>query len=185
MDVREKTKEEVEYRLKELSNNLTKIAYLESIIATTSFSFELKRFVWAKLVEVYQERGMFEKAAKALSNKAGIDVTFKEKISDYLGSAELYAKIGKIEDAEQMFVRAAREGNSDQRKVILLTRKNIYFVCAQDAEKKGKKAMAGKFYEKLLKMKLEDIEKEDIKEKLINLYRALGKFKEAELLKGI
>ena len=185
MDIRENTKEEVEFRLKEMTNDLTQINYLESIIAKTSFSFELKRFVWAKLVEAYESRGMFDKAAKALSNRAGIDVTFKEKINDYLGAAELYAKIGKIEEAEEMFTRAVREGNSDQKRVILLTRKNIYLVFAQDAEKKGKKAMAGKFYEKLLKTRLEDVEKQEIKEKLIDIYKSLGKFKEAELLRGI
>ena len=186
MDVREKTKEEVEYRLSEITNDLTKINYLESIISGTSFGFELKRFVWAKLVEAYESRGMFDKAAKALSNKASIDVTFKEKIEDYLGAAEIYAtKLGKIEDSEEMFKRALRESNSEQRKVIFLTRKNIYFATATNLKKDGKIAAAGKFYEKLLKMNLEDIEKQEAKEGLIKIYRSLGKFREIELLKGI
>ena len=43
-----------------------------------------------------------------------------------------------------------------------LSRKNIYLLSAKELEDKGKKASAVKFYEKLIKMDLEEIEKNEI-----------------------
>ena len=62
---------------------------------------------------------------------------------------------------------------------------NVYLISAQELERKGKKASAVKFYEKLIKMNLEDVEKLEIKHKLLDTYNALGKFREARLLEGI
>jgi hypothetical protein len=53
---------------------------------------------------------------------------------------------------------------------------------ANDLDKKGKRASAVKFYEKLVKMKLEDVEMNNILEKLRVSYKALGMFREARLL---
>jgi len=58
-------------------------------------------------------------------------------------------------------------------------------VSAQELESKGKKASAVKFYEKLIKMKIEEVEKVEIKMKLISTYNALGMFREAKLLEGV
>jgi tetratricopeptide (TPR) repeat protein len=185
VDVRENTREEVEEKLNKLVTPLTKIEYLESALKKVAFSLELKRFIWNKLIELYESGGMYDKAAKAISSRAGIDVTFKEKIDAYLKAAGYYAKVGRIDDSEDMFTRAVRESDERQKAMIMLTRKNVYLAAASDLERKGRKAMAGKFYEKLLKMKLDDLEKKDVKEKLINLYKSLGKFKEAELLRGV
>jgi tetratricopeptide (TPR) repeat protein len=185
VDVRENTKEEIEAKLNKLVTSLTKIEYLESALKKTSLSYDLKRFVWNSLIALYESEGMYDKAARAISSRAGIDVTFKEKIEAYLKAGGYYAKVGRIDEAEDMFTRAIREANTEQKNMILLTRKNVYLASALDLERKGRKAMAGNFYEKLLKMKLEEVEKKDVKEKLMNLYKSLGKFKEAELLRGI
>ena len=61
----------------------------------------------------------------------------------------------------------------------------MYLISAQELERKGKKASAVKFYEKLIKMNLDDIEKLEIKHKLLDTYTALGKFREARLLEGL
>jgi len=63
-----------------------------------------------------------------------------------------------------------------------LARKNIYLVLAEGLEAEGKRAGAVKFYEKLIKMNLDDIEKGKIKVKLLGMYNALGLFREAKLL---
>tara|TARA_Y100000310_G_C20539352_1_gene742448 strand:+ start:544 stop:1104 length:561 start_codon:yes stop_codon:yes gene_type:complete len=185
VQIREKTIEEIEDKLLEMTTSLNKINYLEFALKESGFSFEIKRFLWGKLSGFLEERGMYERAAKALSNKASSEVSFKERIDNYLYAAELYSKAGKLDDADEMFVRAIRDGNSEQKLKIKLARKNIYLSSAKVLEEKGKRASAVKFYEKVIKMNLEDIEKKEIKGKLITTYKSLGLFREAKLLEGI
>ena len=185
IQVREKTIEEFEDKLTEMNTALNKIMYLESALGVSGFNFEIKRFLWKRLSDLYEERKMFERAAKAMSNKAGMEVSFREKTDSYITAAELYSRVGKIEDADEMFIRASRDANAEQKMKVKLARKNIYLISAKELENKGKKASAVKFYEKLIKMKLEDIEKNEIKDKLLATYKALGLFREMKLLEGI
>lgn len=182
ISIREKTIEEIEERLESTNTTLSKIAYLESAVKEHGFSFEIKRYLLGTLSNQYKERKMFEKAAKTMSEKASLEVTFREKVESYLEAAELFATTGKIEGAEDMFIRAIRDASTEQKNKIKLARKNIYFNMAKELEKKGKKATATKFYEKLIKMNLDEIEKKEVKEKLLTTYNALGLFREARLL---
>ncbi|MBT3642741.1 hypothetical protein HN604_02280 [archaeon] len=185
IQVREKTIEEIEKKILEMGTSLNKIKYLESAIREVGFSYEIKRFLWKLLAKYYVESGMYEKAAKAMSQKASAEVSFKERIESYLEAGELYARIGKVSDADEMFVRAIRDAPEARKSAIKLARKNIYLVSAKTLEEKGKKASAVKFYEKLIKMNLEEVEKDEIKKKLLATYNALGLFREAKLLEGL
>ena len=185
VQVREKTIEAIEGKLSEMSTDLNKINYLESVLRVTGFSFEIKRFLWEKLSEFYENRKMFEKSAKAMGNKAGMEIVFKNKIDSYVTAAELFSRAGKVDDADEMFVRAMRDANIEQKARVKLARKNIYLISARELESRGKRASAVKFYEKLIKMNLEEIEKVEIKEKLLKSYNALGLFREAKLLAGV
>ena len=185
VQVRERTIEEFEAKLAEMNTDLNKISYLESALKATSFSFEIKRFLWGKLAALYSDRKMFERAAKAMSNKAAMEITSRDKVDSYVTAAELYARIGKIDDADEMFTRATRDAGGEQVMKVRLARKNIYSVFAKELEAKGKRASAVKFYEKLIKMKLDDVEKALIKEKLVSSYKALGMFREAKLIEGV
>ena len=180
--IREHTLEAIEDRLNSMNTALNKINYLESALTTPGFSFELKRFLWGRLSELYIERKMFERAAKAMSNKAAVDVEPKERINSYIDAAEYYSKAGKVRDADEMFSRAIRDANPEAKTMIKLARKNIYLTIASELDRRGRKASAVKFYEKLIKMNLEDIEKQDVKAKLIATYNAIGMFREARLL---
>ena len=179
--IKEKTLEEIEAKVNNMFTVLNKIAYLESALKE-NFSYKIKRFIWEKLVELYEERGMYEKAGKAMSNKAGIDFSFLEKIESYLRAAELYSKAGKIEDAEEMFIRALKDASIEQEQKIRLAMKNIFLINAAELEKKDKRVAASKFYERLIKMHLDELEKSEIKEKLVAIYKSLGKFREMKLL---
>ena len=194
IQVRERSIEEIEAKVGEMNTSLNKINYLESAVKVLGFSFEIKRFLWAELCELYKDRKMFERAARAMSNKAGMEVSFREKVESYLSAAELFAKVGKIDDAEEMFVRAGRDADALRqsevgsrksevgKEMVKLARKNIYLVLARGLEADGKRAGAVKFYEKLIKMRLDDVEKDEIREKLLVMYKALGMFREAKLL---
>lgn len=184
VDVKEKTKQEIEQKLETMNTPLNKIGYLESAMKQ-NFTMEIKRFLWDKLVELYEERGMYEKAGKAMAMRAGIDISFREKIDSYIKAGEMFAKAGKIDDAENMFIRATRDANLEQKEQIKLAMRNVYTLSAKQLEIKGKKASALKFYERLIKMPLSDIEKKEIKKKLVETYKSLGRFRDAELLEGI
>jgi len=184
IQIRERTIDEIEAKIGFMTTSLNKIAYLESALKE-GFTFDIKQKLWKILAGLYEERRMFDKAGKAMMNKAVIDFTFRDKIESYLAAAELYAKAGRVEDSEDMFTRATRDATEEQKLKIRLARKNIYFVSARDLEKRFKKASALKFYELLIKMPLDEIEKNEVKEKLILTYRALGRFNDARLLEGI
>lgn len=185
VSVREKNIEEIEDKLSEINTVLNKIAYIESALKEAGFSFEVRRFLFGKLSEFYEDRKMFEPAGRAMANKARIEVTFKEKIDEYINAAELFSRAGKLGDSEEMFIRASRGANVEQRERIKLARKNIYFVMARGLESKGKRASAVKFYEKLIKLDLDEVEKKQVKEKLLGTYKALGLFREARLIEGV
>ena len=185
VQIRENNIEEIEEKLAEMNTDLNKINYLESALKESGFSFEIKRFLWKELAGLYEQRKMFERAARAMANKAGVEVMAKDKVNSYVTAAELFSKLGKVEDADDMFLRASRDSTETQRMKVRLARKNIYLVSAQELESKGKKASAVKFYEKLIKMKIEEVEKVEIKMKLISTYNALGMFREAKLLEGV
>ena len=182
VQVREKTIEDMETKLSSMATALNKIVYLESVLKVAAPDFEIKRFVWGELARLYEERGMFERAARALGNLASMEPMFRERMDSYVMAAEMFCRIGKVGDAEEMFTRAGRDVTRDGKKKILLARKNVYLSAAQELERKGKRASAVKFYEKLIKMKLENVEREEIVEKLRVSYKALGMFREARLL---
>jgi len=184
ISIREKSVEEIEAKLVGMTTDLNQIAYLESALKA-DLTYDVKRFIWDKLVELYEARGMFDKAGRAMQGKAGVEVSFKDKIESYLSAGELYAKAKKLEDAEEMFLRAYRNAKGDEKLRIKLAMKNIFLVSAHDLEKKGKRLGAVKYYEKLIKMPLDELEKKEIKEKLVGGYRALGRFKDAELVGGV
>ena len=182
VQVREKTIEEMRVKLGSINTALNKIIYLESALKAVGGSFEIKRFVWGELAGLYEERKMFERAARALGNLASMEPMFRETMDSYVMAAEMFCRIGKISDADEMFVRATRDVAGDGKGKVMLARKNVYFGFARELEKKGKRASAVKFYEKLIKMRLEDVERDEILEKLRMSYRALGMFREARLL---
>jgi len=182
--ITEKTKEDIENKLKTIITNLSKLAYLESAVKE-DFDLETKRFIWLKIAQLHEEGKMYEKAAKAVSARASIGFTFREKCDAYIHAAELFAKAGKLEETEEMFVRAARDATLEQKQTLKMAFKNIFLANAKALEREGKNISALKFYEKLIKMNLEDIEKQAIKQKLISNYKALGRYHDAKLIEGL
>lgn len=185
VNVREKSLEEIENKLSTMNTALNKINYLETAVKDSSFTLEIKRFLLNQLSELYSERKMYERAGKAMSVKAALEITFRDKMNSYITAAELYCKAQKVEDAEQMFTMAIRDVDNEQKNKIKLARKNLYFKMAQELESSGKKASATKFYEKLIKMNLDELEKNQVKAKLLATYKSLGMFREAKLVEGL
>ena len=184
IQVRERTLDEIKKKLVDMQTDLNKIVYMESALKESSFSYDIKRFLWGELSKLYFARKMIDKAARAQANKAAMEVTSKDKIESYILAADYFAKLGKIENCEDMFIRAGRDVTKEYTIRLKTARKNIYLTCAKELEDTGKRATAVKFYEKLMKMELEGLERSMIKDKLIKVYNALGMFREAKMLDG-
>jgi len=184
VQVKERLFQDVKSKYETLITDLTKMEYLESVLKMSDVNMDVKKFALGMLAELYDKRMMFDKAAKAMFGRAGYDITFREKVETYLKAAEYYAKAGNILGAEDMFSRASREGNQEQKAKINLTRKNIYLMIAGDLEKRGRMSNGTKFYEHLLTLKLDDLEKSMIKKKLIDYYKRMGRFNELRMVES-
>ncbi len=180
VQVKERLFQEVKAKFESLNTDLTKMEYLESALRGSDVNMDVKKFALGTLAFLYEKKLMFDKAAKAMAGKAGYDITFREKIESYLKAAEYYAKAGNILGADDAFARASREGNPDQQIKIALAKKNTYFTVANDLERRMRMTNAVKFYEHLLGMKLDELEKTMIKNKLSEYYKRIGKFADAK-----
>jgi tetratricopeptide (TPR) repeat protein len=185
INVRETTLDEIKVRLSEMNTDLNKINYLEAALGTGGHTLEIKRFLYGELSVLLESVKMVERAAKTIAKKAELEPMKKDKIEGYLKAAELYSMVGKVEEADEMFRRGARDTTEMDHGRIVLARKNIYMKFAKELESKLKRASALKFYERLFKMKLDDTEKLPVKNSLISLYKALGLFSEARMIEGM
>jgi tetratricopeptide (TPR) repeat protein len=184
VNVKERLFQDVKAKFESLNTDLTKMEYLESVLKTSDVNMDVKKFALGILADLYDKKLMFDKAARAMAGKAGYDITFREKIDSYLKAGEYHAKAGNILAADDAFARASREGNAEQQAKVALARKNIYFAVANDLEKRMRMANAVKFYEHLLELKLDDIEKAMIKKKLIEYYKRVGRFNDAKMVES-
>ncbi len=182
VQVKEHLFQDVKSKYETLNTDLTKMEYLESVLKMSDVNMDVKKFSLGMLAELYGKRMMYDKAAKAMFGKAGYEITFKDKVETYLKAAEYYAKASNVLGAEDMFSRASREANSEQQSKIQLARKNIYLAITNDLEKRGRMSNATKFYEHLLTLKIDDLEKSLIKKKLVDYYKRMGKFNEARVV---
>ena len=176
--------QEVKARFDSLSTDLIKMEYLESVLKMNEFGMDVRKFVFFNLGDLYAKRLMYEKAAKAFYSKSGFDSTYREKIDSLMKAGEQFARAGNLISAEDMFARATREANGDQKKSIEVGKIQIFVKIAEEFEKKARMTNAVKFYEELLKMKVSDSDKAKIKAKLIDYYKRMGKFVDAKMVES-
>ena len=145
-------------------------------------TMDMKKFIFLKLAEVYERINMFKEAAKMYENMSGLSLTFVEKIKHHMKSVEAYIKAGDVAGSEEAMKKAMSEANTMQREEIYQQALRLYKTQAETFEKNNKRANAVPLYEKLLEMRISEIEKKEIKEKLHQLYENLGKIRELRSL---
>lgn len=146
---------------------------------------EMRKFAYLKLAEIYGKRNMLEDVAQAYRNAAINSTIFREKIEYFVEEAKAHIKKLDFAEADKAIKRALSEATVEQRKKIVDDLKIFYRTIAEELEKDLKRNQASKIYEKILKMNISDEEKEEIKEKLKELYEKLGKVREMKMLEGI
>ena len=169
-------------RVLEGKGDFVQIDYLTRFLKK-GVSLDLKKFIYLKLAKIYEKKQMFEKAGKMFENVAIVSVTFSDKIKYYIEVAKSYVRAGDFESAGRATKKAMGEANSSEKLEVYNLVKEFYKTQARNYEQEGKRNHAVRVYEKFLRMNISEVEKEEVKAKLIELYERLGMFKEAGLLK--
>ena len=176
------SKPEIEEFLKG-KGDFVRMDHLSRFLDEKGLPADRKKFVYQKLIEIYEQKGMFGDVAKMYRNIAIISIAFSEKIKNHVKEAEFYVKSGFFEDADAAVKKAMGESNASQKAEISFVIKEFYKKQAEVYEKERRRANASKIYEKLLQMKISEGEREEIKKKLMDLYEKLGRIKEYFILK--
>ena len=183
MLIKEKTRREVEEKLKSLGD-FVKIDYLTSCLKQ-QVDFDTRKFVLLQLSKLYEDKKMFVEAGKMIELAANINTTFQNQINDFLKAAELFVKGGDFDKADKSFEKALVAGNTVEKVMIKHRRKEIYIQQAEFYLKNDRRNHAALSYERLLSFDLDILEKKKVQEKLLNLYEKLGKIRDYYSLKRI
>ncbi len=181
MIVREKTRPEIEAKLKNMSDFL-RMEYLEACLKQQELAHDVKRFVHQNLAMLYEPRSMFSEAAKNMEAVADVSVTFKDKIDAFLKMIELYVKASMFDMADNALRKAMSCANASQRVNIRMNVKEMYKNQAIKYEKIDKPGNAMKIYEKLMALEEDASAKNEVKKKLLPIYERLGKIREYSAL---
>ncbi|MEK6904523.1 MAG: hypothetical protein AABW87_02930 [Nanoarchaeota archaeon] len=175
------TKSEIEQFLQG-KGDYVQIDHLGRFLGEPGVALDTKKFVFLKLAVLYEKAKMLNEAAKMYENAAEISIPFAEKIKNYMKETELYVKSGAFDRVEQATKKAMSQANTREREEIKISVKMFYKEQAKACESELRRAQAARFYEKILEMGISEQEKAEISEKLLELYKSLGRIHEYNLL---
>ncbi len=171
------SKSEVETFLRG-KGDFVQIDHLSRMVKEKDLATDKKKFLYQKMAELYDKKGMFVEAAKMYNNISILSTTFKDKINAHMKEVEFYVKGGDMMMMDEALKKALGEAHQKDKEGIFSAIKDF---CKRQAEvyvKERRRANAIKLYEKLLQMRLSESERQDIKGKLMSLYEQTGKIKE-------
>ncbi|MBS3080800.1 hypothetical protein J4221_04985 [Candidatus Pacearchaeota archaeon] len=183
MQILERSKDEVISKAETMSDFL-KMEYLEKCSERFSDSLILQ-YCYSELVRLYQGRVMYSDALKYLAKLQSLTISPKEKLHLYEKEIELFIKSGQYDHVIGSYKEAIKLTN--ELGELELRRKVIQFFKdeAIKLERSKKYAALTKLYERLI-IWLTDMEKNEFKKKLFEIYKKLGKVRESiELEKKI
>jgi tetratricopeptide (TPR) repeat protein len=183
MRVKELTKSEIEERFANMGDYVG-MDYLSSCLKN-HLDFDTRKFVLIKLCGLYESRKMFSNAGKLMRSAAEINTTYQNKITDFLKSADLFIKAGNYDEADVSIKKSFGVADEKQKNDITRSVKEFYKTQARLLIQKGRRNSSMFVYERLLKLDLDEKEKYEIKEKLLEIYGSLGKSREYEKIKKL
>ena len=145
---------------------------------------DIKRFVYLKLVEIYERRAMFSDAADIYARLTEIPLTSKDKTEYFTKQVQCYVKAGFFDKADLTLKKIVSEIEPKDRAVIMISIREFYKNQALTYEKEKRKSKAIQTYEKMLTLNFSDAEKEEISKKLLSLYKDLGMVSQYMALKN-
>jgi len=176
------TKRELEEKIKNVGDYV-KMDLLSSALKI-QIDIETKKFVLAKLTEIYEARRMFSEAARMIRNAAELATTYEEKMNSFMKSFSLFVKGGAFDEADVSFTKALGCATELQKGRLKTARKEAYKTQAKEYVTKERRSHALIAYEKIMALDLTPDEKRDVQTTLLMLYERLGKVKEFYALKA-
>lgn len=172
----------------QIEEELNKHSDFLKIDMLTRFTYDIlpneqKIFLYKKLMELYKNNNMPYEAAKIAKNIAMLSELHKDKEKYHIVEAELYIVSGHLERVNIAMRDAMANANATERDNITYTIKEFYKIQAALYERDLKRRKASEIYEKVLEMNLMPSERQQVKEKLLDLYDKLGKIQEYFKLK--
>jgi tetratricopeptide (TPR) repeat protein len=161
--------------------DFVQIDYLNRFIAQKPPIHE-KKYAFLKLIEIYNEKKMFNDIAKIYSNLAILATSPQERVDCLIKETKAHIQDGRFDESDAVMRRAIEEVPIIKKSDIYEDIKEFYKMQAGVFEKEAKRNHAIKVYEKLLSMKISDVERDTAKGKLLSLYEQLGKFRESSAL---
>lgn len=181
MRVKELTRKEIEARFNEMGDYV-KMDYLSSCLKNP-IDFDTKKFVLVKLAGLYEARKMFADAGKTMKSAAEINTEIQTKIADFVKAAELYIKGGNFDLADVCVKKAISFANEKQKREVKESIKEFYKTQARFYLNNEKRNQALLAYEKLFSSELDEKERGEIVDKLLELYERLGKMERVSCFK--
>ena len=145
---------------------------------------DIKKFVYLKLVEIYERRNMFLDAAEVYGRVAELALNSSEKVNFLIKETENYIRAGFFDKADLSTKRTLLEAKPNERPKISLSIKEFYKNQAQVYEKERRRNKAVKTYEKIITMDISEPNKNEINKKLLELYKELGMIEQYMKLKS-
>lgn len=174
------SKSEIERELRG-KGDFVQIDYLNRFLAQKPALHE-KKFAFLKLIEIYEGKKMFNDIAKIYSNLVVLATSPQEKIESLIKQTKAHIQAGDFDEADKILRKTMEEVPIIKKTEIYEDIKNFYKQQAQNYEKESKRNHAIKVYEKMLGLKITDSERNEVKQKLLELYDRLGKFRESSVI---
>ncbi|OGZ86196.1 MAG: hypothetical protein A2463_04955 [Candidatus Staskawiczbacteria bacterium RIFOXYC2_FULL_32_10] len=175
------TRREVEAKIQGVGDYV-KMDYLQSTLKK-NIDFDTRKFVMMTLAGIYEQRGMFNDAAKLVNGSAEINTTFQGKVMDYSRAMALFIKAGSYDESDVAFSKALACCNTTQKNNLRMKRKVMFFEQAKFYVTKDKRTNAMKTYEKIMALDLSPQEREAAQATLTELYEKLGRIREFYAMK--
>ncbi|MCA9485771.1 MAG: hypothetical protein KC506_02925 [Nanoarchaeota archaeon] len=181
MRVKEISRKEIEARFEEMSDYV-RIDYLSSCLKN-HLDFDTRKFVLVKLAGLFEAKGMYHDAARAMKSASEINTNVQNKIGDFVKSVELFVRAGDYDMADVIMKKVLSSVSIPRAREIEGTIKEIYKIQGRACIQKNRRKQATLAYERLLEFNLEEGEKDEIRNKLLELYNQVGDIAQYNKLK--
>jgi len=176
MQINETTKEEIKKRAEKMSDFL-KMEYLE-FCSKKRIEISALKYCYLELSKLYEKKLMYNDSVKYLSKLKEITVDPEIKKELFLREIELLIKGGYYDNAINFYEKTIPTLNFYEKSIWRGRLFSLFRLEAEKYETQRKNAWALKAYEKM-NFLADGPEKTNIKRKLFELYKKLGKVKES------
>ena len=142
--------------------------------AKESIPTDIRKFIYTKLIEIYERRNMFGDAADIYAKLSEISAIPAEKSNYLIKETEDCIRAGFFDKADIAIKKIIANVKATERPKIMISIKEFYKKQAEIYEKEKRRSFAVKTYEKMLTLNISDAEKNEINKKLLGLYKELG-----------